>query len=302
MYQCEIRILRREVFCINFDACIFYFYCLDVVLSNLAYRVLTAFVFGIIALYLTWLGGTLFFLFVWCIGGFILYEWMNITKEKWCVLQKILASVFYLLFGLFLVLRVSASSNFCVLMVWAAVLAIIAIKKSGWVFCGFLYASFPVVALCFLRGHEILGFQVIIFLFAIVWGTDIGGYFIGRALGGAKLAPQLSPNKTWSGALGGTFIGVFSGIWVAFGFFDINLANFFVLLLTLVLSIVSQLSDLGQSWLKRCFSVKDSSSLLPGHGGFMDRMDGLVGAAFFLYLIGAIISDMDAPFNLFSMI
>ncbi len=275
---------------------------MDVVLSNLVYRVLTAFVFGVIALYLTWLGGTIFFLFVWCIGGFILYEWMSITKEKWCVLQKILASIFYLFFGFFLVLSVSASLDFCVLIVLAAVLAIISIKRGGWVFCGFLYASFPVVALCFLRDHEMLGFQVVIFLFTIVWGTDIGGYFIGRALGGAKLAPQFSPNKTWSGAFGGTFIGVFGGIWVAFGFFDINLTSFFVPLLTLILSIASQLSDLGQSWLKRRFSVKDSSSLLPGHGGFMDRMDGLVGAAFLLYLIGAFISDMNAPFNLFSMI
>ncbi|WP_273790668.1 MULTISPECIES: phosphatidate cytidylyltransferase [unclassified Bartonella] len=271
-------------------------------MSNLVYRILTAFVFGVIALYLTWLGGNFFFLFVWCIGGFVLYEWMSITKEKWCVLQKILASIFYLIFGFFLVLSVSAPLIFCVLIVLAAVLAIISIKKSGWVFCGFLYASFPVVALCFLRDHEMLGFQVVIFLFTIVWGTDIGGYFIGRALGGPKLAPQFSPNKTWSGALGGTFVGVFGGIWVAFGFFDINLASFFVPLLTLVLSIVSQLSDLGQSWLKRRFSVKDSSSLLPGHGGFMDRIDGLVGAAFLLYLIGSFMSDMDAPFNLFSMI
>ncbi|QEE11976.1 phosphatidate cytidylyltransferase [Bartonella krasnovii] len=271
-------------------------------MSNLVYRVLTAFVFGVIALYLTWLGGTAFFLLAWCVGGFILYEWMNITQEKWCILQKILAGIFYFLIGFFLVLNISASLIFCVLIVLAAVLAIISIKNSGWVFCGFLYASFPVVALCFLRDHEMLGFQVVIFLFTIVWGTDIGGYFIGRALGGPKLAPQFSPNKTWSGALGGTFVGVFGGIWVAFGFFDINLASFFVPLLTLVLSIVSQLSDLGQSWLKRRFSVKDSGFLLPGHGGFMDRMDGLVGATCLLYLIGSLISDMNAPFNLFSMI
>lgn len=75
-----------------------------------------------------------------------------------------------------------------------------------------------------------------------------------------------------------------------------------MLLLALILSIVSQMSDLGQSWLKRQFSVKDSGSLLPGHGGFMDRMDGLVGAAFLLYLIGSFMSNMDTPFNLFCMV
>ncbi|EJF85588.1 phosphatidate cytidylyltransferase [Candidatus Bartonella washoeensis] len=272
-------------------------------MSNLISRTLTAFAFGIIALSLTWLGGTLFFLFAWVIGGFILYEWIGITKEKWHFSQKILAGVFYLVFGSLLLANVSASLIFCILIALAAMLAILGpIKKSGWFFLGFLYASFPVVSLCFLRGYETLGFCVVIFLFTIVWGTDIAGYFSGRAFGGPKLAPQFSPNKTWAGAVGGTFVGVSGGILVAFQFFDVNLTGFFVPLLALILSIVSQLSDLGQSWLKRQFSVKDSSSLLPGHGGFMDRMDGLIGAAFLLYLIGSFMSDMNTPFNLFRMV
>ncbi len=275
---------------------------MDIILSNLVYRILTAFVFGIIALCLTWFGGTVFFLFVWVIGGFILYEWISITKEKWRVSQKILASIFYLVFGFFLVSDIPASLVFCVLVILAAVLAIGPMQKSGWIFFGFLYTSVPVVALSFLRGHETLGFRVVIFLFAIVWGTDIAGYFSGRVFGGPKLAPKFSPNKTWSGAIGGTFVGVSGGLLVAFQFFDINLTSSFMLFLSLILSIFSQLSDLGQSWLKRHFSVKDSSSLLPGHGGFMDRMDGLVGAAFLLYLIGSFMSDMDTPFNLFRMV
>ncbi|MDM9996805.1 phosphatidate cytidylyltransferase [Bartonella henselae] len=271
-------------------------------MSNLISRILTALIFGFITLCLTWVGGTLFFLFVWVIGGFILYEWMSITKEKWHILQKILASVFYLVFGAFLISNVSASLIFCILIALAALLAIGPMRKSVWVFFGFLYVCFPVVALSFLRGHEPLGFWVVIFLFTIVWGTDIAGYFSGRAFGGPKLAPQFSPNKTWMGAIGGTFVGVSGGILIAFQFFDLNSAVFFVLLLALILSIVSQMSDLGQSWLKRQFSVKDSGSLLPGHGGFMDRMDGLVGAAFLLYLIGSFMSNMDTPFNLFCMV
>ncbi|MBB5074033.1 phosphatidate cytidylyltransferase [Bartonella callosciuri] len=272
-------------------------------MSNLIYRILTAFVFGIIALCFTWVGGTFFFLFVWVIGGFILYEWISITKEKWRFSQKILAGIFYLVFGSLLISNVSALLIFCILVALAALLVILgSVKKNGWVFLGFLYTSFPVVALSFLRGHETIGFQGVIFLFTIVWGTDIAGYFSGRALGGPKLAPQFSPNKTWAGAIGGTIIGVLGGILIALWVFDINLTSFFVLLLALILSIISQLSDLGQSWLKRQFSVKDSSSLLPGHGGFMDRMDGLVGAAFLLYLIGSFMSGMDTPFNLFCMI
>ncbi len=274
----------------------------EIVLSNLVSRILTAFVFGTIALCLTWFGGVLFFLFVWGIGGFILYEWVNITKEKWSTLQKILAGIFYLVFGLFLILSAPAVLIFGVLIVLAALLSIGSLENIGWVFCGFLYASVPVVALSFLRGHEVLGFWVVIFLFVVVWGTDIVAYFGGRAFRGPKLASRFSPNKTWSGAVSGTLAGILGGILVAFWAFDKSLVNFFMPLLALVLSIISQISDLGQSWLKRRFSVKDSSSLLPGHGGFMDRMDGLVGAAFLLYIIGSFMSGMNTPFNFFYMI
>ncbi|WP_455482358.1 phosphatidate cytidylyltransferase [Bartonella sp. B35(2025)] len=271
-------------------------------MSNFVSRILTALILGIISLGLTWAGGFLFLIFVWVIGSFILYEWISITKEKWSNSQKILAGIFYSIFGIFLVLNVSASFIFSILAVLVALLAIGSIKNIGWVCFGFLYASFPVIALSFLRGHETLGFWAVIFLFTVVWGTDIGGYFSGRTFGGPKLAPRFSPNKTWSGAIGGTVAGATGGILIAFLVFDTNLANFFIPLLALILSIVSQISDLGQSWFKRKFSVKDSSSLLPGHGGFMDRMDGLVGATFLLYLIGSFMSDMDTPFNLFCMV
>ncbi|WP_041583204.1 phosphatidate cytidylyltransferase [Bartonella australis] len=271
-------------------------------MSNFALRVLTALIFGTIALYLTWLGGEVFSLFAWGIGGFILYEWVSITKGKWSIAQRILAGVFYCVFGVFLIFSAPAMLVFCVLIVLAVILSIGPIKNTGWVFFGFLYASFPVVALSFLRGCEILGFWVVLFLFTIVWGTDIAAYFSGHTFGGPKLAPQFSPNKTWSGAVGGALAGIFGGMLISFCVFNVNSRSFFVFFLSLILSIISQISDLGQSWLKRRFSVKDSGFLLPGHGGFMDRMDGLAGAAFFLYLVGSFNSGMDAPFNLFCMI
>ncbi|WP_336276846.1 phosphatidate cytidylyltransferase [Bartonella sp. CB178] len=270
-------------------------------MSDLVSRILTAVVFGSFALFLTWFGGAVFFLFVWLIGGFILYEWIGITGEKWNAAQKILAGVFYLFFCPFLIWGVSPLLVFFALIVFSGLLAIFGSgRNSGWVFSGFLYSSFPVEALSLLRGNEMLGFWVVIFLFAIVWGTDISGYFSGRTFGGPKLAQRFSPNKTWSGAIGGTIAGVFGGTLIAFCFLNASLGSFFVPLLAFALSAVSQVSDLGQSWLKRKFSVKDSGYLLPGHGGFMDRMDGLVGAAFFLYLIGSFMSGIDTPFNLFS--
>ncbi|MCZ2328364.1 phosphatidate cytidylyltransferase [Bartonella sp. F02] len=271
-------------------------------MSNISARVLTSFVFGIIALYFTWVGGVSFFFFTWGVGGLVLYEWISITKEKWNLLQKILAGIFYLFFGLFLILAVSALLLFCMLVISAFLLYAVSFKNVGWISFGFLYSSLPVVALSFLRGYEDLGFWVVIFLFAIVWGTDIAAYFNGRALGGRKLAPKFSPNKTWSGALGGSIVGVFNGVLIAFLAFDISPTNIFILLLSLTLSIVSQISDLGQSYFKRRFSVKDSGFLLPGHGGFMDRMDGLIGASCFLYLIGSLLSSTNAPFSFFCMI
>ncbi|ALE03894.1 Phosphatidate cytidylyltransferase [Bartonella ancashensis] len=270
---------------------------LEVILSNFCLRVLTASIFCPIALSFTWLGGIYFLLFVWSIGGFILYEWINITKEKWNFLQKILAGIFYFIVCLSFMLGASAFSIFSILIISAVLLGIISVKNIGWVSCGFLYASLPVLSLHFLRGYETLGFWVAIFLFVIVWGTDIAAYFAGRTFGGPKLAPQFSPNKTWSGAIAGTVIGVIGGTSVYFLF--MNRLSIFVALLALILSIVSQISDLGQSWLKRYFFVKDSGCLLPGHGGFMDRMDGLVGASFFLYLVSAFAFDMNAPFKFF---
>ncbi|MFT4321278.1 phosphatidate cytidylyltransferase [Bartonella bacilliformis] len=272
-------------------------------MSNLFLRILTAFVFGTITLCLTWFGGALFFLFIWGIGGFILYEWITITKDKWSFLQKILAGVFYFVFCIFLLLGTSALLIFGILIALAVFLGSVGLFKNiGWVLCGFLYASLPVVSLSFLRGYEILGLRMVIFLFMIVWGTDIAAYFIGRAFGGPKLAPKFSPNKTWSGAIGGTLVGVSGGVFVVFFVFDMGQITIIVPLLALIISIISQISDLGQSWLKRRFSVKDSGYFLPGHGGFMDRMDGLVGAAFMLYLISSFMSGLNTPFNFFYMI
>jgi phosphatidate cytidylyltransferase len=145
---------------------------------------------------------------------------------------------------------------------------------------GLLYCGLPVVALIWLRGQP-WGVYASLFVMAVVWGADIAAYFTGRAAGGPKLAPAISPNKTWSGAAGG-LIGallVAAGvalIWPGYG----NVAGVTRLaLLALPLAVASILGDLFESGLKRRAGVKDSGTLLPGHGGVMDRLDGLVPAA-----------------------
>lgn len=145
---------------------------------------------------------------------------------------------------------------------------------------GLLYCGLPLVALIWLRAQP-WGLYATLFVMAVVWGADVAAYFAGRSIGGPKLAPAISPNKTWSGAAGG-LIGallVAGGVATLWPGYD-NLAGALRLaMLAVPLAVASILGDLFESGLKRRAGVKDSGTLLPGHGGVMDRLDGLVPAA-----------------------
>jgi len=121
-----------------------------------------------------------------------------------------------------------------------------------------------------------------------VWATDIFAYFVGRAIGGPKLAPRISPGKTWSGAIGGAVAAIIAGTAVVWSFFSAD--DLRIPVLALVLSVCSQIGDLFESFIKRRFGVKDSSHLIPGHGGVMDRVDGLIFACFAAFLLAIVIS------------
>ena len=149
--------------------------------------------------------------------------------------------------------------------------------RRAWCAAGLLYAAALLIAPVLLRRDAAFGFAAILFLFVIVWLTDIAAYFVGRAIGGPKLMPRVSPKKTWSGAIGGTLAGVLGGVVVAQQFGVASLAA--VAVVALVLSVVSQAGDLLESAIKRQFDAKDASQLIPGHGGLMDRLDGFVAAA-----------------------
>jgi phosphatidate cytidylyltransferase len=124
----------------------------------------------------------------------------------------------------------------------------------------------------------------------VVWVTDIGGYFAGRGIGGPKLWPRVSPNKTWAGAIG----GFAASLAVAAGFAAFGLGKTGpMLLLGAMLSIVSQLGDLLESAVKRRFGVKDSSHIIPGHGGLMDRLDGFVAAVVVAAILGLLRFGVD---------
>ena len=169
-------------------------------------------------------------------------------------------------------------------LVWAmlplglAVAATVAARKKHWLWMifGIVYLGIPVAALAHYRGDTTAGLILVFWLVALVAATDIGGYFVGRTVGGPKLWPAISPGKTWSGTLGGWGLAAVVGL--GFGLFAPGWELWPTVTLSLLLAASSQIGDLAESWLKRRQGVKDSSRLIPGHGGILDRLDGLVAA------------------------
>jgi phosphatidate cytidylyltransferase len=153
---------------------------------------------------------------------------------------------------------------------------------------GLLYVCAPVFALLFLRGQmpNPTGLMLAFWALGLVWATDIGAYFAGRSIGGPKLAPRVSPSKTWAGLAGGVLAALLTGfLFHRFGGLPIQLAA-----ASGVLAVAAQLGDLFESGMKRRAGVKDSGTLLPGHGGVMDRLDGVatavpLAALFYFFLV-----------------
>lgn len=143
--------------------------------------------------------------------------------------------------------------------------------KPGWKILGIFYAAVPCASLIWLRYSS---FKLVLFVMFVVWATDIGAYFAGRKIGGPKMAPTISPGKTWAGLGGGAgSAAVVAALCETFTPWPTGvIAAFF---LGAVLALVAQGGDLFESWLKRRAGVKDSGTLIPGHGGLLDRVDGL---------------------------
>jgi phosphatidate cytidylyltransferase len=167
------------------------------------------------------------------------------------------------------------------------------VQRRGWVAGAVPYAGAIGIAPIVLRSDSEDGFVAVLFLFAIVWSTDIVAYFLGRLIGGPKLLPRVSPKKTWSGAISGLAAAVLAAVAVAT---VAGLSGLIAIaLVAAILSSVAQAGDLFESQLKRRFGAKDSSHLIPGHGGLMDRLDGFVFAAAVAALIGLLRGGVEAP-------
>jgi phosphatidate cytidylyltransferase len=172
-----------------------------------------------------------------------------------------------------------------------AVACVIAVVVGGegawWRVAGLAFFGLVIVAALSLRGATDDGILASVFLGSVIWLTDTGAYFTGRQVGGEKLAPDISPGKTWSGALGGLALGTLAGLvlWLTF----VPAASWWIgLLLAAALSIFGQVGDLIESAIKRRFRVKDSGDIIPGHGGLMDRLDSVSFGVLLIYLVGAL--------------
>ncbi len=252
--------------------------------SELGRRVISAVILAMIAIAALWIGGWIFTIFVLVLAAIGLWEWTGIcgaADPLWLRTGFVVA----LVLGLALA-HVGNLAWALALLAGAAALAlsIACIRQAyGWAALGFIYVAIPSIALIAFRQAGADGLPIIVFVALIVWATDIAAYFGGRAIGGPKLWPRVSPKKTWSGAA----FGLVGAILVALIFVGIARTGSWAaaLFLAILLSLGAQAGDLAESAFKRRFGVKDSGTILPGHGGVLDRIDGLYVALALAWLL-----------------
>lgn len=256
--------------------------------ADLAPRFLSGLVLGCIALASVWAEPAIFGALWLCAALMVLWEWQSLVGQRHRLLScgigapAIFLSVFLVTAGQ------PGQAVFC-LLVASALLALFLRERGFWPALGILYSGALAVAVTAIRLTHPYGAIEILWLYAIVWGTDIFSYFGGRLIGGAKLLPKISPGKTWSGTLTGMLCGALFGtllLALCLGPSQDKRPFFFWFILALALAAVSQAGDILESLVKRQFGAKDSGVLIPGHGGFMDRLDGFAAAVSFAALLG----------------
>ena len=249
---------------------------------NLVMRIAVAAVLIPFAVATAWAGGWLWSTLVTLAAIGLFVEWLAIVGLAGVTRVMVPGVAALAVAGICLAVN-RLDTALVVLGVGLAAVAAIAPERRNWTAAGFLYAAAAQIASVLLRLDPVKGFAALMFVLLIVWVTDSGGYFAGRGIGGPKLWPRVSPKKTWAGAIG----GLAASLAVAAGFVMFDLGRMGpLLLISGALSAVSQLGDLLESAVKRRFGVKDSSHIIPGHGGLMDRLDGFVAAVVVAAIFG----------------
>ena len=255
-------------------------------------RLASGVVLAAVAIGLTWAGVTGFGLLVLAVTLIVAWEWGLIVRQGGIDTIFVLNALVVVAAVALTVAGLPALGLLAVLA--GAILAgLLGFGRLGHMAAlGVLYAGLPAVALIWIRSAGAYGFAAALFILLCVWASDTGAYLAGRLIGGPKLMPRVSPNKTWAGLAGAVSASVATA--AAFGVAVPALPFGRLLLGGLALALVSQAGDLMESALKRWYGVKDASHLIPGHGGFMDRVDGLILAAVAAGLLAAWI-DIQEP-------
>jgi phosphatidate cytidylyltransferase len=257
--------------------------------SRLALRILSALVLAPVAVAAAWFGPPWLPMLTAAAAAVMAWEWARLCRGGRLgmpglvlILAAVTAAIAAAVTG--------AAIGLAVTVAGAAIVFAVAQRESEpeprWFALGLLWIALPCVLFLWLARAEEAGRPTLLWIFAIVWATDIGAYLIGRQVGGPRLAPNWSPRKTWAGMIGGAGCAALAG-WATARFIDASVLPLVVI--SAGLAIVEQFGDLAESVAKRRFGVKDTSGLIPGHGGLLDRLDGLlavVPAVALLTLIG----------------
>ncbi len=249
---------------------------------NLLLRVAASLVLAPLAVAVAYIGGWFWTGLVTAAAIGLYLEWLTVIGERRLPLAM-LGVVVLLAMGWAEAERFHVMDVSALVALGVVVAALFARDRRSWAVAGIGYALAASIASSALRRDPALGFVALMFVLLVVWATDIGGYFAGRLIGGPRLWPRVSPKKTWAGSIG----GFAASLGIAAGFAACGFGRTVALLpLAAVLSTVAQLGDLFESAVKRKFGVKDSSHLIPGHGGLMDRLDGFVAAIVLAAIFG----------------
>ena len=240
-------------------------------------RIVSAVVLAPVAIAAAWFGSPWLAIVTAAAGAAMAWEWARLCRGG-----RLGVSGATLIAAVLAAIAAAATDRLgiaiAVIVIGAAVVWSLARREPGsdatWLAAGAIWVTVPCVLLLWLAHPDGIGRHTVLWLFAIVWATDIGAYAIGRSFGGPRLAPRWSPRKTWSGLIGGIACAAAAG-WGTARLLGISPA-LPVVAISAALAIVEQFGDLAESAAKRRFGVKDTSGLIPGHGGLLDRLDGLL--------------------------
>lgn len=243
--------------------------------ADLGVRIVSALVLIFIAVVDFWQGGVYVTVLVTIATGLMIWEYRRLVQRQqplsepalWMMVAAgglcVLATGF-----------VNLMAGVIVLVLGLVAIAMVDKGRRAWTITGLVYIALAMAFLVELRRDPVQGFPLVLWLVSVIIATDVGGYFFGRMIGGPKLWPVISPKKTWAGMLGGLGLALLVG--ATFDYYD-SVVLPEIVILSGIVALASQAGDLLESWVKRHYGRKDASSLIPGHGGFLDRFDGLLG-------------------------